>query len=252
MNYKPLYSLCFSLALFGLVSVANAVPIVFSGGDPGAGPTSPRPGSDAAAASFDAAAGATSIITFESAPVGSFSSLVVAPGVTISGTDFFGADQSIQDSPHFPIAPALDGYNTTAGGTNYAEVLGGTLTFAFSKPIDVFGAYFSGVQDPTFGSVTLTFNDGTSEVIPFIPFGPSGGLQFVGFTDIGASIVDVTIVSGSGGGGDFIGVDDVRFGPASVPDTGSTALLLGLGVVGCFFTQRALRCRQAGDQATQW
>src|SRR5690242_16616401 len=109
-----------ALALvFGNARHARAAPIVFSGLDIGANSTDPRPNSNAAAAAFDAAAGAlggVNLINFESAPVGNFTSLTVAPGVTASGTDFTGTNQqSIRNSP-FGSPDRLFGYNTTSGG----------------------------------------------------------------------------------------------------------------------------------------
>src|SRR5262249_50700595 len=59
--------------------------IVLTGRDPGAEPDQPHPNSDAAAARFDGVAGmfgAINLIDFESAPLGDFSSLRIAPGLT--------------------------------------------------------------------------------------------------------------------------------------------------------------------------
>jgi hypothetical protein len=233
-------------ALFALVSAANAVPIIFSGVDPNANSTDPRPNSNAAAALFDAAAlalGTNSIITFESAPLGSFSSLVIAPGVTLTGTSFGGGDQEIRNSP-FATPDRNFGYNTTAGGSQFAQMLGGTLTFTFSTPIDTFGAYLSGVQ---IDGETITFSDGSTQTIPIPNPGIDGGVQFLGFTDVGFQISSITITANVSTSGDIIGVDDVRFGrPAgsSVPDAGGSVLLLSLGIAGLVGVQRALGVRQ--------
>jgi hypothetical protein len=238
MNNSKLTSLVSVFTLFGLSTIASAAPIVFSGADPGANSTDPRPISNAAAAAFDAAAsviGTNAIITFESAPVGPFSSLVVAPGVTLTGSAVGGGNQSINNTP-VGTPDSLFGYNTTLGGANFAGALGGTLTFTFSTPTDFFGAYFSGVQDPLGGSLTLTFNDGSNQTIPFIPLGAGGGVEFLGFTDVGAMITAITFNSNF----DITGVDDVRYdaGPNSVPDSGGTALLSGLALMGLFCIRR--------------
>lgn len=221
-----------------IASPAFAVPIVFLGSDPGANSTDPRPQSDAAAAAYDAASGPTGLITLESAPVGFFSSLMVAPGVTITGSDVNGRNQEIRNTP-FGAPDSLFGYNTTAGGSNFASLFGGTLTFSFATPIDTFGAYFSGIQSPAFGtSVTLTFDDGTSQELFFDPVGTIGGVQFLGFTDAGASISSITLNAFN----DIIGVDDIRYGPtASVPENGGTAVFLGLGLIGVLVLRRSTR-----------
>jgi hypothetical protein len=115
----------FLIALAGVP--ASGALVVFSAQDTGAGPGDPHPNTLAAAASFDAAAallGGISLITFESAPLGAFSSLTVAPGVSISGANFNGADQQILNVPDFPPNPSLGGFNTTVGGAQYADVLG--------------------------------------------------------------------------------------------------------------------------------
>ena len=220
---------------------ARAQLVTFTATDSGAGPGSTPVNSNAKAAQFDAAAallGPMGLITFESAPVGPYTSLTVAPGVTLTGLDVTGSPQKINNTPNFPTNPALDGFNTTLGGAKYAEAVGGTLTFTFATPVQAFGAYFTGIQ-PFFFQDTLTFNDGTSESIN-IPAADasSGGVSFAGFTDRGRLITQVTINSTNPatGAGDFIGVDDVRFGPVpAVPEASTTVsfgLLLALGLGG--------------------
>jgi hypothetical protein len=63
---------------------ATAEPIFFLGADNGAGPGQPRPFADRAAASFDAAAGMLDLVNFEDTPLGNFTSLLIAPGVSLS------------------------------------------------------------------------------------------------------------------------------------------------------------------------
>jgi hypothetical protein len=225
-----------ALVLLSFTTVpATAAVVTFTGADLGVLPGSPSgPNSTSAAASFDAAAallGNVSTITFESAPLGSFSSLAVAPGVTISGSNISGGNQSINNT--FDAAfPSLDGYNSTPGGSNFVEMMGGSLVFNFSTPTQFFGAFLSGVQD--FLQDTITFSDGTSQTINVPEAGTSpsvGELVFVGFTDAGRSITSITINAGTNAFDD-IGVDDVRYQSASaVPEPGSIALVL----TGCFF-----------------
>ena len=132
---------------------------------------------------------------------------------------------------------ALDGFNTTSGGANYLEVEGGSVTFTFASPVQDFGAYFTGIQPYYFQDV-ITFNDGTVKTVN-IPAGTStnGGVSFAGFLDPGALISSVTINAGTlaaNGGADFIGIDDVRFGPVanvSATPEGNSLFLLSMGLL---------------------
>ena len=239
------------LALSGVY--ASASVITFVGQDNIATTTSAHPNSAAAAASFATAAagiGTVSTITFESAPIGTFSSLTAAPGVTVTGSDVNATNQSIRNTSNFPIAPTLDGFNTTPGGANFLEMQGGTVTFTFATPTQFFGAYFSGIQSAVFFADTVTFSDGTSESISIPGVGTTssiGALDFVGFTDAGKSISSITINAGIPGnasaGFDDIGIDDVSYqsvpvNPA-VPEPDSIALML----TGCLGLAAGIRRR---------
>jgi hypothetical protein len=71
------------------VNGASAAITTFAGGDSGVGPGGLRPLSDGAAASFDLAAGGSTLIDFESVPLGNTGSFTAAPGVsaTYGGND---------------------------------------------------------------------------------------------------------------------------------------------------------------------
>ena len=224
---------------------ARAQVVSFTAFDSGAGPGSATPNSNAAAAQFNAAVGLLGgpplPINFESAPVGAFTSLLAAPGVTLTGTDYFGNSQRVLNAPDFPSAPALGGFNTTPGGAKYVDLQGGTLTFTFAAPVQAFGAYFTGIQ-PGFVLDTIGFNDGTSQSVS-IPQGTSqgGGVSFAGFTDRGKSITSVTITASANGFYDAIGVDDVGYAPTPVPEASTTVslgLLLTLGIGGLVIAAR--------------
>jgi hypothetical protein len=220
------------LALVFLLTAAplvQAAPIPFVGFDNGANSNQPRPNSNAAQAAFSAAVGPTTLVTFESLPLGGFSSITIAPGVTLSdpggGLDIRNVSAGSPD--------ALFGYNTTAGGSQFVGYPGSNTTvhFAFTTPINSFGAYFTGIQSQASGQETLTFNDGSTETINLPNTSmPNGGASFVGFFDPGASItgVDITMFN------DITGIDDVQFGngaAAATPEP-STLALLGLGIAG--------------------
>lgn len=227
-----------ALALAALAGTsAQAVLVAFSGSDNLATTASPHPNSAAAAASFDAAVlalGSSSLVTFETAPLGTFTNLTIATGVTINGTDLNAANQTIRNSSNFPSGPTLDGYNTTSGGSEFVEVFGGNLVFTFATPIQSFGAYFSGIQTNYFAD-TVTFSDGSSQSI-FIPGAGTtvgiGALAFVGFTDAGKAISSVTITAGDPNlGQDAIGVDDVRFQQVR-PIPEPATVLFGVALLG--------------------
>ncbi len=208
----------FLLTLF--VGQTNAALIVYSGSD-AAGSADPRPNADAAAAAYSSAAaalGPTSLIDFESAPVGSFHNYGVAPGVSINGIDSFSSDQTIANAP-FSTPDELFGYNTTLGGTQFALVDGGNLVFSFSPAIQSFGAYLSGIQNSI---ETITFSDGSPQTVAIpLPSPTNGGVAFVGFTDAGMQISSVTINVL----GDIVALDDVVFGTAAaVPEPAALTL----------------------------
>lgn len=242
-----------------LIIAASLVPasasiVTYSGEDIMATTTSPHPNSAAAAASFDAAVaglGTGSLITFEGAPLGSFSNLTIAPGVTLNGTDSNGNNQTIRNTSNSPSYPTLDGYNTTPGGSYFVEIEAGTLTFTFSSGIEAFGAYLSGVQN-FYPNESITFSDGSSESISVPEAGTSssvGALDFVGFTDVGKSITSITINAGNATvGGDYIGIDDVQFvtpSNSAVPEPGSIGLAVSGSLALAFVVLRRRRARQA-------
>lgn len=229
----------FVLTVIGTLffAVAGNAQVVFQGRDPGAGPASPRPNSNAAAAAFDAAAGALgtlNLIDFESAPLGNFSALSVAPGVvaTLAGTTASAtdADPGITDVP----GNSGLGYNTTAGGTKHLRFVplfnGGTATatFSFADPVQAFGAFFTGLGTAN-GDLFVTFNDGTSQELPVAGVGSVvGGAQFFGFTDAGRSISSISLqLRNVTGSRDIFGIDDVRYVSAAevIPEPGTFAPL---------------------------
>jgi PEP-CTERM motif len=164
----------------------------------------------AAETAFAAAAPGLDLITFESA---------VPSGLSISGG-------SITNNSG---CGALCGFNTTPGGQYFYLVDGGTATFTFTTPIDAFGMYITGLQTDLVPQETITFSDSSTETID-TPTATGGGGAFMGFTDIGASIVSVSYNATD----DIVSLDDVQYGHvaavSAVPEP-SSLLLLGTGLL---------------------
>ena len=211
-------------------AATNAQIVTFKAVDTGASVIGPFPNSDAAAASFDAAAGAlgsVNLIDFESAPVGAFSNLLAAPGVSITGADLFGADHEIRDAP----CSNGCGFNTRSGGAQYAQLNGGTLTFTFAAPVQAFGAYLTGLE---IGLQAITFDDGAPQLLSLPTSGR--GAAFFCFTDAGKSISSITVFARW----ESIGIDDVRY-VGAVPEPASYALMLaGPGALGFMVRRRRI------------
>jgi light-regulated signal transduction histidine kinase (bacteriophytochrome) len=92
--------------------------------------------------------------------------------------------------------------------------------------------YITGLQTDVVPNETLTFSDGSSQTI-HTPTSINGGGAFIGFTDIGKSILSVSYNATN----DIVALDDVRFGNASVsavPEPSTWAMMI-LGFAGLGF-----------------
>jgi hypothetical protein len=224
---------------------ANAAIVQFSGADNGVGPGDAHPLSTAAAAAWDAAEGPHSLITFEGLPIGNTFPVNVGAGTTVSVTNT-DPGTGITNLLH----PDKFGFNITPGGSEWLRVspdfndpVGGAVTFTFPAPVDAFGAYLTDTQAGFPGPITLTFNDGSAEVLPITKNDDNGGALFFGFTDFGKSLTSVTYHTGATAGSkDIWGIDDARFSlAAAAVAEPSSLLLLGSGLLGLAAIRRRKR-----------
>lgn len=212
-----------------LTSTALAATVTpFSGQDDGAPTTGPFPNSVAAQTAFEAAAsgfGTLNTINYESLPVGYSASFAAAPGVnvTLTGGNFGAGFSGISNTTF----GNLYGFNTTTGGSQWLGFPDGTATFTFATPTNSFGTFITGLQTVFTSTITIMFNDGTSETLN-IPINVNGGAQYYGFTDTTAfSSVTISDISS-----DAWGIDDTTYnGVAATPEP-SSLFLLGTGVLG--------------------
>jgi hypothetical protein len=190
--------------------------------------------------------GTYNLITFESAPLGNFTSLNLGGGVTLALSN---ANTQTSHSPGINNStnePGL-GFNTTPGGANFLRfatkyINNGTstaadATFSFATPINSFGGYFTGLSGGG-DTVTLNFTNGLSETFNLAlsntPSCNPACAEFFGFTDSGSQVSSIdlnmayTNTTGQNGFAYFIGVDDVQY--TSTPEP-STLSLLGTGLL---------------------
>jgi hypothetical protein len=209
---------------------ASASPTNFVAGDTNALSLATMPNSQAACSLWNSAAlalGPVHVIDFETPnatgspyPTGFQTSLLLAPGVTLSSI----APNKFTISSA-TLSQGIQVFNTTPGGQSYAGL--GALfnspvsvyTFQFNNPIQAFGLYITGrgQLSPLAGVLSYTdSNTGISNQIqlpnPAANFQLSA--QFGGFTDTNAAIYSVTITLGPsslGNPADSFAFDDVRF-----------------------------------------
>jgi hypothetical protein len=231
---KKRYKLAIAVAVAGMgfsnigAKSAQAAVATFEGIDPGVDAGQSRPNSDSAAALFDQTAGALGIVNkidFENLPVTNSTSLTVAPGITANWLN--QGDNTIEIGGNQGF-----GYNTTSGGSKYAQVFANNtraaveVTFSFANPIQAFGGYFTGVGNFP-GDTFINFTDGTWQSLA-LSESSLGGVQFLGFIDSDKLISSVTVrenpefISGVPFliSGDRFGIDDIRYvnSSQSVPE----------------------------------
>ena len=207
-----------SALLFVLTGSAAASPITtFTGQDDGVAASGPFPASTAASNQLRTAAssfGGVGTITFEGLALGVPTALTVAPGVTVTQTGVnLGA--GLSGVSNVALLTNIDGFNTTAGGSYFLGTSDEATTFNFASATHSFGFFETGLQTAFSTGVSISFNDGTSQVVNFSNVNVNGGVEYFGFTD-GTAFNAVTISNLTPPGSvDYVGIDDVTYNTAA-------------------------------------
>lgn len=236
LNALKAIAAAFALSLVGVDARGDYT--TFSGIDAGAAPGQAIPNSNNAESAFQVAATKIAPLTSASfagstlgSPAGA-SALAIAPGVTVSPagtspgldwTDQNGVKHTyiygVTDAAHSPYT-ATTGYSVTSGG-KYLEFVpqlpaqnkswSASIDFHFQSGISAFGVYLTGYGDVG-NPLTVSFNDGKNESIA-IQGSSSGGAEYFGFVDPGASVHDITFTEtgSTNASEDVFGLDGVSY-----------------------------------------
>lgn len=228
-----------ALAVFTLSQPAMAVTTIYAGQDDGVGPGGSYVNSNAAEASFLAAAAAFGTVKtdgFESAAVGYYSPLDLdGVSITYSTANFGPSYSGVSDTM---IGTALYGFNVTPGGSKwlgFPDFINSAATFTFDSPTKSFGFYLTGVQALFTSAITLQLLDGSMSTF-YLPLNTNGGVTYFGITDTTGFTAVFLQQTNYPGYADAYGIDNISFNDTlkpTVPEPATWAMLItGFGLVG--------------------
>jgi hypothetical protein len=200
-------------------------------------------------ASFDGTAyGGSKSVTSDSPGDVTAESYNSTDGITYSKTSLANTSLYVDDNSNDGGAPTegADPGFSLGSDSKFLEFDPGKnadynrIALTFEPNVDSFGAYFTGTET---GTETITFSDGTEQVIDLPPAseeleGHNTGVAFAGFTAPGKSIATVDIDEAPGG--DCFGIDDISF--TVVPEPSSLVVLfIGTALITLFVGFRKKR-----------
>ncbi len=189
------------------------------------------------------AAQADTLYTDEATFLGAAGTLALESfeGITGSGTSLALADFSMSTNGALSVQTANPGHPSE--GIRFVRWFAnsntGTVTFTFSYPVLAFGLTLSDALDGgAHPSLTIETNSGGGGFTALTGLQANESTHFAGV--IGAHSFTEVIITNLGGNPDNIGLDEVHYTPATVPEPG-TPLLTVVGLMGVDFVRRRRR-----------
>jgi hypothetical protein len=195
-------------------------------------------------ASIGGAATGSDLFNFDALVVGSGAQTAWSTGGTSVAVSFVAPDSGVVNgaSKNVFAAPFLTGGNGLGFGspnqpngkdmTNYLTTGTGSVTLDFGASLSYLGLLWGSVDDYN----TIEFFNGASLVGSFtgmdvlaLPNGDQGpgGSVYVNFNDLEGTFTKVVLTSST----NAFEIDNVAINPVSVPDSGATVGLVGLGLL---------------------